>query len=239
MSNVHVQFKRGNTNTLNNTPITDGMIYFNIQNNHIYMDNGTTRLEYANDLSNFMNKNTIESLVNKSFSNAQSLMKYSDVNRVIGNFDIGDTSIINAINVLYTAKSLFIPLWSDNTHLPFATKTIILDDVYPYYIIYYGSYEYDEDTETVSWKQDSEYFEDLSNYSIALNDTVFYTSIGEFDSNSIVDDARRVEIISNTSTNKTTFNFGAYGRYINGTLDSSESESNNYKIPFSIVGIKS
>lgn len=44
-----VTFKRGTTSEMNNTPITDGMLYYNIENYKIYMDNGTERLQYGGD----------------------------------------------------------------------------------------------------------------------------------------------------------------------------------------------
>jgi hypothetical protein len=46
-----VQFKRGNTTEMDNTPITDGMLYFNTTDSKIYMDNGNTRLQYGGDTS--------------------------------------------------------------------------------------------------------------------------------------------------------------------------------------------
>ena len=42
-----VLFKRGTTSDMNNTPITDGMLYFCTSDNRIYMDNGNTRLQYG------------------------------------------------------------------------------------------------------------------------------------------------------------------------------------------------
>ena len=44
-----VTFKRGDTNTMGNTPITDGMLFFNEESYKIYMDNGTERLQYGGD----------------------------------------------------------------------------------------------------------------------------------------------------------------------------------------------
>ena len=46
-----VLFKRGNTTEMDNTPITDGMLYFNTTDSKIYMDNGNTRLQYGGDTS--------------------------------------------------------------------------------------------------------------------------------------------------------------------------------------------
>ena len=46
-----VLFKRGTTTEMNNTPITDGMLYFCTSDYKIYMDNGSTRLQYGGDTS--------------------------------------------------------------------------------------------------------------------------------------------------------------------------------------------
>lgn len=42
-----VLFKRGTETEMNNTPITDGLVYFCTSNNKIYMDNESTRLQYG------------------------------------------------------------------------------------------------------------------------------------------------------------------------------------------------
>lgn len=44
-----VLFKRGDMATMNATPTTDGMVFFNEENNRIYMDNGNTRYQYGGD----------------------------------------------------------------------------------------------------------------------------------------------------------------------------------------------
>ena len=44
-----VLFKRGDMATMNSTPVTDGLVYFNEENNRIYMDNGNTRYQYGGD----------------------------------------------------------------------------------------------------------------------------------------------------------------------------------------------
>ena len=46
-----ILFKRGTTTEMNNTPITDGMLYFCTSDYKIYMDNGSTRLQYGGDTS--------------------------------------------------------------------------------------------------------------------------------------------------------------------------------------------
>ena len=114
MSNIQVQFKRGDTSTLNNTPITDGMIYFNLENQRIYMDNGSDRLEYKNDMSNFINKAAIQNLVSK---NSDLIKNPREMNRIIGNF-YGETPIINQLDSLYQNKSLFELVWEDKNPQP-------------------------------------------------------------------------------------------------------------------------
>lgn len=42
-----VLFKRGTETEMNNTPVTDGLVYFCTSNNKIYMDNESTRLQYG------------------------------------------------------------------------------------------------------------------------------------------------------------------------------------------------
>ena len=44
-----VLFKRGTEADMNETPITDGLLYFCTSNNKIYMDNGNARLQYGGD----------------------------------------------------------------------------------------------------------------------------------------------------------------------------------------------
>lgn len=44
-----VSFKRGDNAAMNNTPISDGLLYFNTEDNKIYMDNGSTRKQYGGD----------------------------------------------------------------------------------------------------------------------------------------------------------------------------------------------
>ena len=47
-----IQINRGNSQEINNTPITDGLILFNTTNKTIYMDNENTRDVYSGQLSN-------------------------------------------------------------------------------------------------------------------------------------------------------------------------------------------
>jgi hypothetical protein len=46
---ANVLFKRGNNDTLKNTPFLDGLVFFNEENHRIYMDNGNKRYQYGGD----------------------------------------------------------------------------------------------------------------------------------------------------------------------------------------------
>lgn len=59
-----ILFKRGTTTEMNNTPITDGMLYFCTSDYKIYMDNGNTRYQYGGDTD------LISSVSSASASNA-------------------------------------------------------------------------------------------------------------------------------------------------------------------------
>lgn len=275
MSDVQVKFKRGNTSTLNSTAITDGMIYFNTQNKRIYMDNGVTRLEYANSMSNYMNKAHINSLVDKG---SDTIVNPTQMQNLIGNAYIGGDTIISAVNTLISGKALFKEVWEDTSHEPFDTKTITIDGIYPFYFIltgewyatkweWNGGYTTLNDytiTET-AWRNNAdftnigEYYPNngysydafkskIQNfYHIVLNDNICYTLPFASDTNEIVKNARMIQIASNSSTNKTTFEFGQYGTYFDGvfkhesyeTVLNQPDRANFHEIPFKIIGISS
>ena len=44
-----VMFKRGDNITMDNTPVQDGLLFFNEEDHKIYMDNGSQRLQYGGD----------------------------------------------------------------------------------------------------------------------------------------------------------------------------------------------
>ena len=48
---ANVNFKRGDTATMNATAISDGLIFLNTEDNKIYFDNGSTRLQFGGDTS--------------------------------------------------------------------------------------------------------------------------------------------------------------------------------------------
>lgn len=217
MSNVQVQFKRGDTSTLNNTPITDGMIYFNTENKHIYMDNGSDRLEYYDDMSNFMDKTVFENLVFKN--DYDSIKNPIQINRIIGNSYIGNSPIIDTVDDLYEGKILFNVIWESNNLQPFSVKTIETNGIYDFYIILL-------------------YNNDDKNFLLVKNNSIVYNELGMWDGCNI-SNTREIQISSDNITNKTTFTFNQYGTY---TSDLNEGTiiidiNNNKCIPYKIIGI--
>lgn len=227
MSDVQVKFKRGNTSTLNSTPITDGLIYFNTENKHIYMDNGISRLEYSNDMSNFMDKTTIANLVPK---NSDLIKNPKEIDRIIGDAYIGDTTILDAVDDLYQNKALFKVVWEDTDPQPFETKTITIDGIYPFYFIFRG---YMGTEPNVQFYKEDDYDIILNNNTVYTSDNGFGNSIAH---NIVVDKVRKIQITSNTTTQKTTFTFNQYGTYKNGTWVQGDVNT-NLQIPFKIIGI--
>lgn len=267
MSDVQVKFKRGNTSTLNSTDITDGMIYFNTQNKHIYMDNGNTRLEYANNMSNYINKSHINSLVDKG---SDTIVNPTQMQNLIGNAYIGGDTIINALDTLISGKALFKKVWEDTTHNPFDTKTVTIDGIYPFYFVLMGEWyatEWSLDPQTLdyiitktAWRSNADFASNNSvgyNYNlfqsqtekfyhIVLNNNICYTLPFMGDTNEIVERARIIQVTSNSSTNKTTFDFGRFGTYYEGTFKHESTpmetlgtpdQANFHQVPFKIIGI--
>ena len=211
-----VSFKRGDTATLNSTPITDGMIYFNLENKHIYMDNGSDRLEYYNDMVSFMDNSDIEDLVHRE---SPLLVQPDKMNRILGNSYIGGETILGAIDDLYEGKSLFKVVWEDDNPSAFDTKTITIDGTYAFFIILLDEHDV--------------------GYVLAQNNTVIYDHFGYYNIQSDLVDVRTITesrkiSISSNSTN-TTIVFGGYGIYKNGEC---ASHSSIYKsVPYKIIGI--
>ena len=267
MSDVQVQFKRGNTSTLNSTTITDGMIYFNTQNKHIYMDNGGTRLEYANSMSNYINKAHINSLVDKG---SDTIVNPTQMQNLIGNAYIGGDTIISALNTLSSGKALFKKVWEDTTHNPFDTKTVTIDGIYPFYFILTGEWyatDWTLDPQTLNyiitetaWRSNADFasndsvgynynsfqYQTEKFYHIVLDNNICYTLPFMGDTKTIVGGARMIQITSNISTNQTTFNFGRFGTYYDGTFKHESTpmetlgkpdEAHFHQIPFKIIGI--
>lgn len=226
MSNIQVQFKRGDTATLNNTPITDGMIYFNTDNKHIYMDNGSTsRLEYHNDMSNFMDNTVISNLVPKS----NDVIKNPNViNRIIGDSYIGGISVLEAINNLNQNKALFETVWENPDPQPFTTKTITTQGIYNFYFILFGEKTSDAIAE-----------EEIDNCMI-LNNSIIFTQFGNAISHGrYIKNVRKITVASDNDNNITTFTFGQYGDYLDGEISSYDNDSQNNFIPHKIIGISS
>lgn len=61
-----VLFKRGTTSDMDDTTITDGLLYFNTETYKIYMDNGTERLQYGGDTD--LISSTSDALATNTFS---------------------------------------------------------------------------------------------------------------------------------------------------------------------------
>ena len=59
-------FDRGTETEMNLIPITDGLVYFCTSNNRIYMDNGSTRLQYGGDT--VLISNTAQASSDNAFS---------------------------------------------------------------------------------------------------------------------------------------------------------------------------
>lgn len=76
-----VLFKRGNTADMNDTAITDGLLYFNEENHKIYMDNGTERLQYGGDTE--LIDNPAEATLTNAFSSRGSLDLFAQKTTVV------------------------------------------------------------------------------------------------------------------------------------------------------------
>lgn len=76
-----VLFKRGNTADMNDTAITDGLLYFNEENYKIYMDNGTERLQYGGDTE--LIANPAEATLTNAFSARGSLDLFAQKTTVV------------------------------------------------------------------------------------------------------------------------------------------------------------
>ena len=231
MSNVQVKFKRGNTSTLNSTPTTDGLIYFNTENNRIYMDNNSDRLEYKNDTSNILNKLGIQNLVKRD-EIGDLCPTYNKIDNLIGNSYIGDT-IINCTNNLISNKALFQLVWEttyNSNGIPneLESTVIMIEGDYPYYIIFYGDINWDSSTFT------------HTRYSLQLNNSIQY--VNNYNNNEVYSgssnefECRRVQI--NNSSMYTNIQIGEYGVYTNGHyVESVSADDSKILIPYKIIGI--
>lgn len=76
-----VLFKRGDMATMNATTITDGMVFFNEENNRIYMDNGSTRYQYGGDTE--LISNASSATVNNAFNANASINLFAQKTTVV------------------------------------------------------------------------------------------------------------------------------------------------------------
>ena len=92
-----VLFKRGDMATMNATPITDGMVFFNEENDRIYMDNGNTRYQYGGDTE--LVSNPTLATVNNAFNANASLNIFSQ-----------KTTVVDDKNTALNVTQNYIPL---------------------------------------------------------------------------------------------------------------------------------
>lgn len=92
-----VLFKRGDMATMNATPTTDGMVFFNEENNRIYMDNGNTRYQYGGD-TELVSNPALATLSNAFNANA-SLNLFTQ-----------KTTVIDSKNTALNVTQNYIPL---------------------------------------------------------------------------------------------------------------------------------
>lgn len=92
-----VLFKRGSSADMADTPITDGMLFFNEEDFKIYMDNGSERIQYGGDTPLISDPN--EALLTNSFSSRASLDLFPQ-----------KTSIIDSKNTALAVTQNYIPL---------------------------------------------------------------------------------------------------------------------------------
>lgn len=92
-----VLFKRGDMATMNATPITDGMVFFNEENDRIYMDNGNTRYQYGGDTE--LVSNPALATISNAFNASVSL-----------NLFIQKTTVVDSKNTALNVTQDYIPL---------------------------------------------------------------------------------------------------------------------------------
>jgi hypothetical protein len=229
MSDVQVKFKRGNTSTLNSTAVTDGLIYFNTENKRIYLDNGDERLEYKNVMTNYMNKETLEALIDRD--NIEEICpSYNKVNNIIGNSYIGEDNIIDTIDALLEDKALFELAWENNNIKSLTSTTIVLPKTYAFLVIFCHNYS----------STSNSFYGD--NYKVCVNNTDFYLqalSTNEIynpyvttSSSAVASDitnARKVTINNNQIT------IEQNGNYNEGELIYQHDDA--YNLPYKIIGM--
>ena len=143
-----VQFKRGDTNTLNNTPITDGLIYFNTEELAIYMDNGDDRLKYQTVKSltdrienNNMNVPTCQ-ICNATLipytqvkntpinqTDGHYIPTYSFVQNIVGNDSLSHGTVMDSVDYLKSHQTLFNLVHTFDITQPISTYEFDIDDI--------------------------------------------------------------------------------------------------------------
>ena len=92
-----ILFKRGTIGEMNNTPITDGMLYFCTSDYKIYMDNGNTRLQYGGDTS--LISNPAQATATNTFNASASV-----------NLFLQKTTVVDTKSAALAVTSSYIPL---------------------------------------------------------------------------------------------------------------------------------
>lgn len=92
-----VLFKRGSSADMADTPITDGMLFFNEEDFKIYMDNGSERIQYGGDTE--LISDPSEALLTNAFSARGSLDSF-----------LQKTSVIDSKNNALTITQNYVPL---------------------------------------------------------------------------------------------------------------------------------
>jgi hypothetical protein len=78
---ANVNFKRGDTATMNATAISDGLIFLNTENNKIYFDNGSTRLQFGGDTSLISSVDDAD--VDNAFNASASVNLFAQKNSIV------------------------------------------------------------------------------------------------------------------------------------------------------------
>ncbi len=92
-----VLFKRGSSDDMANTPIQDGLLYFNVETHKIFMDNGSQRLQYGG---------TVDLISNPSEATADNVFNASGA---IDAFPLKTTIVDTKANALSVTQN-YIPL---------------------------------------------------------------------------------------------------------------------------------
>lgn len=78
---ANVNFKRGDTATMDATAIADGLIFLNTENHKFYFDNGTSRLQFGGDTT--LINSVADAQVDNAFSGAGSVAIFAQKNSIV------------------------------------------------------------------------------------------------------------------------------------------------------------